>query len=89
MPGAKYTLVYRKSVAKDLQNITKTIRLVIVKKILALAIDSRPSNSVKLRGAKDLYRIRHNDYRIIYQIEKGELIILIIKIGHRREVHRK
>ena len=88
MPSAKYAIVYRQSVEKDLRKLTKTVRTVIIRKIQALTVDPQPNGSVKLRGSKDLFRIRHTDYRIVYQLDKGELIILIVKVGHRREIYR-
>lgn len=89
MPKVTYKLTYKQSVEKDLRKLNKTHRIAIVRKIQALAIDPKPSGAVKLRGTDDLYRIRHTDYRIIYQIFNGELVILVIKIGHRKEVYRK
>ena len=53
---------------------------------------ARPPDSTKLQGSiqgsADLYRIRVGDYRIIYQIQDQILIVLVIKIGHRREIYR-
>jgi mRNA interferase RelE/StbE len=83
-----YSLVYKKSVEKDLKKIPQDVRIAIVSKILLLAKNPQPNGSVKLRGATNLYRIRHTDYRIIYSVESGELTILIIKVAHRKEVYR-
>jgi len=55
--------------------------------ILALAIDPRPPGVKKLSGKK-LYRVRVGSYRVIYQIHDDRLLVLVIKIGHRREVYR-
>ena len=88
MPEARYILVYRQSVEKDLRKLSKTLRIAIIRKIQALAVEPQPSGSVKLRASKDLYRIRHTDYRIVYQLDKGELIVLVVKVGHRREIYR-
>lgn len=83
-----YKLQYRKSVIKELKNLPSDIRAAIVKKIQSLADNPQPNGSVKLRGASNLYRIRHADYRIIYSVESGELIIFVIKVAHRKEVYR-
>jgi mRNA interferase RelE/StbE len=83
-----YKLRYKKSVLKDLKKLPKTIRVAIVKKIQSLTDNPQPNGSVKLRGASNIYRIRHTDYRIIYSIESGELVIFIIKVAHRKEVYR-
>jgi mRNA interferase RelE/StbE len=53
-----------------------------------LEITPRPEGVKKLEGEKDLYRLRVGDYRIIYTIRDRELIVLVLKVGHRREVCR-
>jgi mRNA interferase RelE/StbE len=57
-------------------------------RIDGLANNPRPRDSEKLQGAEDLYRIRSGDYRIIYQIAEARLLVLVVRIGHRREVYR-
>lgn len=54
-----------------------------------LAQNARPSDCVKLAGEPDLYRIRVGDYRIIYQVNDLESRVLVLAIGHRREVYRR
>ena len=88
MPGITYTIEYKKSVEKELRKLPSTQLKGLVAKIRTLAINPHPEGSVKLRGSSDLFRIRHADYRIIYQVEDKKLILLVIKIGHRREVYR-
>ncbi len=88
MSAIRYQLTYKKSVDKDLRKLTVTIRGQIIKKIQALSTEPHPGGSTKLRGSTDLYRLRHADYRIIYQIKGNELVILIVKVGHRKEVYR-
>jgi mRNA interferase RelE/StbE len=51
--------------------------------------NARPSGCVKLAGEPDLYRIRVGDYRIIYQVNDLKLTVLVLAIGHRREVYRR
>ena len=83
-----YNILYKKSVEKDLRKLPKSIIVAIVKKIQLLAKNPQPNNSVKLQGSNNLYRIRHTDYRIIYSINNDKLVILVIKIAHRKEVYR-
>ena len=54
----------------------------------ALEQEARPTSCLKLAGSPDLYRIRVGDYRIIYQVRDTELVVLVLSIGHRREVYR-
>jgi len=48
----------------------------------------RPPGATKLEGGGELYRIRSGDYRIIYQIRDDRLVVLVVIVGHRREVYR-
>ena len=83
-----YNILYKKSVEKELRKLPKPTLTAIVSKIQKLAENPKPNGSVKLRGATNLYRIRHSDYRIIYRINDGELVIIVIKVAHRRDVYR-
>ena len=60
----------------------------IVKRLRTLAANPRPQGVKKLVGEDDLYRIREGDYRIIYTIREKELIVLVVKIGDRKEIYR-
>lgn len=54
----------------------------------ALAGDPRPKGVKKLFGLDDLYRIRVGEYRVVYQIQDNRLIVLVVRIGHRKDVYR-
>lgn len=83
-----YKLEYKSSVKKELRKLTKVDRLAIVQKIELLKQEPRPEGSAKLKGSRDLYRIRHGDYRVIYKTHNSVLTIMIIRIGHRREIYK-
>ena len=55
--------------------------------IEALSDDPRPQGCRKLAGTSDRYRIRVGDYRIIYRVDDGKVTVLVLVIGHRREVY--
>ena len=84
---AKYELVVRPSVSKDTKDRPSSDLKKILLKMKALCDDPRPPGSVKLSGM-EYYRIRHGDYRIIYEIEDSRLIVVVVKVGHRREIYR-
>ena len=85
----KYDVEISESAEKFLEKIPKKDRLRIIEKIDVLTNDPMPSGSIKLQGQKPaLYRLRSGDYRVVYSIKKDILIILIVEIGHRREVYR-
>jgi mRNA interferase RelE/StbE len=54
----------------------------------ALADNPRPTGVVKLSGVSDIYRVRVGDYRIVYEIQDVVLVVLVLKIGNRREMYR-
>lgn len=56
--------------------------------ILALADNPRPPGCLKLSGPDSLWRIRVGDYRIVYQIQDEVLLVLVVNVGHRREIYR-
>ena len=84
---AKYKLVFKKSVAKDLRSIPNTDVKKILAKIDTLTLNPRAEGCIKLSGV-DKYRVRQGIYRIIYEIRNEQLIISVIKIGHRSGVYQ-
>ena len=74
------------STLKDILALPKTVRARVQRKIDGLASDPRPAGAKALKGERRL-RIRVGDYRIIYEVDDGELIVLVVRVGHRREVY--
>lgn len=84
---ARYEIVLRKSVRKDLEPILKRDVQRIIADIAELAINPRPPQSRKLSGSEK-YRLRCGAYRVLYEIQDAVLIVCVVKVGHRREVYR-
>ena len=84
---ANYSLVFKKSVAKDLRSIPKKDVKRILNCIESLLDNPRAEGCIKLSG-QEWYRIRQGNYRIVYEIKDEELIILVIKVGHRGDVYK-
>lgn len=84
---AKYSLAFKKSVAKDLRNIAKKDIKRILKCVELLCVDPRADGCIKLSG-QDRYRVRQGIYRIIYEIQETELVIIVVKIAHRSAVYK-
>lgn len=80
-------LLLKRSAQKELDNLPDKIVLGISRKILDLTNDSFPIGSQKLAGGKG-YRIRIGDYRVLYTVDKSNKTIVVIKIGHRRDVYK-
>jgi mRNA interferase RelE/StbE len=81
---AKYEIRFKASVAKDLKNLANRDIKLILQRIDALIDEPRPRSCEKL-SAQERYRIRQGIYRIIYEIRDKELVVIVIKIEHRRE----
>jgi mRNA interferase RelE/StbE len=85
---ASYELVFKKSVANDLRSIPKKDVARILQRIEALRDDPRGDGCVKL-SAQDRYRVRQGVYRIVYEIRENELVVIVVKIGHRSAVYKR
>jgi mRNA interferase RelE/StbE len=81
----EYTVLILPSAQKQLDKLHNAIATRIEDKMMELEQDPRPPGCKKLKG-RDAYRIRIGDYRVIYEIQDGRLIVTVITIGHRREV---
>lgn len=83
-----YSILLAPPVERQLRSFALPIQKRLVKRMKALQHDPRPPGVKKLAGEDDLYRISEGVYRIIYTIQDKELIILVVKIGDRKEVYR-
>lgn len=79
-------LLLKRSAQKELDNLPDNIALRISRKILEL-INNPFSEGKKLAGGKG-YRVRIGDYRVVYTVDKPNKTIVVIKIGHRRDVYK-
>lgn len=85
---AKYKLSISSSAEKKLKKIPKKDLVKVIEKIQSLSINPLPEGCRKLSGEENVYRVRQGNYRIIYEIENKKLIILVLKIGHRKDVYK-
>lgn len=84
---ANYKILIKPSAVKEIEALPKKDRQRIIRRIRFLSNDPRPSGYEKLSG-EEKYRIRQGTYRIIYSIEDENLTVVVVKVGHRREVYR-
>lgn len=83
-----YTVEISTSAAKSLAKLQKTNRLRIAGAIELLSVDPRPPGAKMLRGGGNgRWRVRVGDYRIVYGIEDDRLLVLVLRVAHRREVY--
>jgi len=82
-----YRIVIKKSAAKEIERIDRKDRIRIVEKIRSLASEPHPAGSKKLSG-QEKYRICQGNYHILYQVLNEELVIHVVKVGHRRDIYK-
>ena len=83
-----YRIEVKRSAAKALKKTPKTDRKRIIDKIDSLIENSPNPDTTKMKGNNPFHKIRSGDYRIIYEIQEDILVILIVKVGHRKEIYR-
>ena len=83
-----YRVLLTASAERDLEALPKEFLRRVDAQILALADHPRPQGVRKLQGAKNRFRFRVGDYRIIYEIEDKDRVVVVARVRHRREVYR-
>ena len=84
---ASYSLRIKPSAAKELEAVPLRDRKRLIAKIRRLAQKPRPSGCEKLSG-EEKYRLRQGDYRILYSVDDADSTVVVVKLGHRRDVYR-
>jgi mRNA interferase RelE/StbE len=81
------SLLIKSSAQKELDALDEALFVRVDRKILALAVNPRPAGCKKLKGYKDLWRVRVGDWRIVYVIDDPAKLVTIARIAHRRDVY--
>ncbi len=85
----KYSVEFRPAVLKSLKRLPKKDLRRIKKRINDLAENLPDPSSTKMKGSDFFHKVRSGDYRIIYEIHNDRLVILVVKIGHRKDVYKR
>ncbi len=85
----KYSIEFRPAVLKSLKQFPKKDLVRLKKKIAELENNLPNPSTTKMKGNNPFHKIRSGDYRIIYEIHNDTVIILIVKIGHRKDVYKR
>ncbi len=83
----KYKIIIAEPAIKALGKLPRKFQRQVSEKIDTLADNPRPAGTEKLQGT-DFYRVRCDDYRIVFQIKDDVLIVLVVRIGHRKDIYR-
>ncbi len=83
-----YRVEFSPAAEREFRKLGREIQLRLRPRIDALADDPRPAGAKKLKGRGELWRIRVGDYRIVYEVRNQILVVLVVRVAHRREVYR-
>lgn len=84
-----YRIEFAPSAEREFSKLPRQVQIRLMPHIDAPAKEPRPHGVERLTGEQGLYRIRVGAYRIVYTIKDDELVVLVVKVGHRREVYRR
>jgi mRNA interferase RelE/StbE len=87
-PLASYRVDVTRPARQALMRLVPSIRERILRALIHLESNPRPPGAIKMRGEDPTWRIRIGDCRVIYEIHDRELLVLVIRIAHRREAYR-
>ena len=85
---ARHEVEISRSAERQLRSLPRTDQVRIVRVMQALADDPIPRGARKLSGFDDVFRVRTGRYRILYSVSRRTVVIVVLKVGHRRDVHR-
>ena len=85
----KYSVEFRPAVLKNLKRLPKKDLRRIKKRIDDLSENLPDPATTKMKGNNSFHKIRSGDYRIIYEIHNDRLVILVVRIGHRKDVYKR
>ena len=84
----QYKVFFKPSADRQLQKLPADVQRRVVNEVAALAFDPRPAGVGKLAGAENLWRIRIGNYRVVYEIHEDRLIVLVLRVAHRKDAYR-
>jgi mRNA interferase RelE/StbE len=82
-----FTVLLQPSARRVLDGLSRDLQKRIITKLETLESNPYPPDAKKLRG-EEAFRVRVGDYRIVYEVQGKQLVVLVLRIGHRREVYR-
>ena len=85
---ANYRIEVSATAERQIRKLPRADQIRVVRAIQALSIDPRPPGCRKLSGHDDVFRVRIGRYRVLYSIEDRRLVIIVLKVGDRRDIYR-
>lgn len=78
----------KKTAQRDIKSLDRPVQKRILARLAELASEPRPAGAELLTGLADVWRVRVGDHRIVYTIKDDVLLVLVLRVGHRREVYK-
>lgn len=88
MSNSRYTVEVKRSAQKAFSALPSDVQKQIAEKLLSLETNPFQPGCKKISGRANTWRIRAGSYRIVYEVRENVLIVIVIRIGHRREIYR-
>lgn len=85
----RYEVTLAPTAARQLRKFDPQVRRRVQAAIELLAEDPRPPAATRLVGGAGEWRVRTGDYRIVYEIHQDQLLVLVLNVGHRREIYQR
>lgn len=83
----RYAIEFKPSADKALRRLPETAQRRIVRAVDGLVDNPRHRGAKKLAGEEDLWRIRVGDFRVVYEIHDDQLVVLVVRVGHRKDIY--
>lgn len=84
-----YSVEIRPAAQRQIKKLPREVQAKVLTRLTALAEDPKPSGAEALQGPQDLYRVRVGQYRVLYEVQEQVLMVLVVRVGHRREVYQQ
>ena len=84
-----YKIKFTPAADRQFAKLTKNQQQAVAGALVRLAENPRHPGVIKLSGEHSLYRVREGEHRVIFQIEDDVLYVVVVKIGHRKDVYKK
>jgi mRNA interferase RelE/StbE len=83
-----YSIQFTRRAQRDFDALDKPVQQRLRIRIDGLASNPFPTGAKRLHGDEPFYRIRVGDYRVVYEVDGKQLIVVVVKVGHRKEIYR-
>ncbi len=84
-----YDIEFSRFAAREFKKLPEPVQERLELRLQKLCKQPRPPDVKKMAGAKNLYRVREGDYRLVYEIRDRALLIVVVRVGHRQNIYRR